>query len=119
MVYSFEGTVGEHLFAGVRLDYLGHEFWAPSIQGGLKADLKFGSVVVTPFTYTGVIWATSGAGDQNGDGGVLVGGGAKVTIWSGKLLGANAEIGVGAAAEKWSNFDGMVYHIAPVLKLKF
>lgn len=119
LVYSFEGTVGEHLFAGVRVDYLGHEFWAPSINGGLKADLHFGSITLTPFMYTGVIWATSGAGDQNGDGGVLFGAGAKVTVWRGQLLGANAEVGVGAAVEKWSNFAGQVYHIAPVLKLSF
>lgn len=119
LTYHPQGAVGQYTFAGIRLDYLGSKFYAPSIAGGLKADVQIFGVNVTPFAYTGAAVPLSGAGDQNGDWGTIVGGGAKVSAWNGKLLGLNANLSVGVAAEKWSQFDGMIYHGGPLLRLSW
>ena len=80
----------------------------PVNRGGLKADVQIFGVNVTPFAYTGAAVPLSRAGDQNGDWGTIVGGGAKVSAWNGKLLGLNANLSVGLPL-KWSQFDGMIY----------
>lgn len=119
ITYSFRGDVGQYLFAGLRLDYLGSEFWAPSIAGGLKADVQIAGHNFTPFAYTGAIVPLSGAGAQDGEWGVIYGAGLKTDVWRGKLFGKDARVGIGAAVERWDNFDGPVYHIAPVLSIKW
>lgn len=119
LTYHPNGAVGQYTFAGIRLDYLGSQFYAPSVAGGLKADVQFFGVNVTPFAYTGAIVPLSGAGDQNGDWGTILGAGAKVSVWNGKLLGLDANLAVAVAAEKWSQFDGMVYHGGPMLRLSW
>lgn len=119
LTYSFRGDVGRYLFAGLRVDYLGGEFWAPSIAGGLKADVQLFGHNVTPFAYTGAIVPLSGAGSLDGEWGVIYGTGLKTDVWKGKLFGKDARVGIGAAIERWDNFDGPVYHIAPVLSIKW
>lgn len=118
-LYSFNGELGQHLFTGVRLDWLGSRFWAPSIQGGLKADVQILGHNFVPFAYTGTVVPISGAGDSNGDFGLLIGGGVKTSVWHGKLFGLDSSLALGAAVEKWARFDGQVYHIAPVLTIKW
>lgn len=120
--YNFKGAVGDHLFTGLRLDYLGSEFWAPSINGGLKADVQVLGHNFTPFAYTGAIVPVSGAGDLNGDWGIIYGGGVKTHIMSFKVFNKDASLDLGAAVERWDtlgkrNFDGPVYHIAPVFSV--
>jgi hypothetical protein len=124
LTYSFQGDVGQHLFTGLRVDYLGSEFWAPSINGGLKADVQFFGHNFTPFAYTGAVVPLSGAGDLDGEWGLIYGAGVKTDVWRGKLFGKDASMGIGAAVERWDtfgkrNFDGAIYHIAPVLSIKW
>jgi hypothetical protein len=111
--------LGNFAYTGLRVDYLGHEFWAPSINIGLKADVQIFGVNVTPMTYTGAIVPLSGAGNQNREVGYIIGGGASVSIWKGKAFGKDASFALAAAAEKWSNFPGNVYHIAPVFTISW
>jgi len=117
LTYHPKGAVGQYTFAGIRLDYLGSKFWAPSIAGGLKADVQLFGVNITPFAYTGAVVPVSGAGSQNGDWGTIVGGGAKVSVWNGKVFGKDANLSVAVAAEKWSQFNGMVYHLGPLFRI--
>jgi hypothetical protein len=119
LTYHPQGAVGQYTFAGIRLDYLGSQFYAPSIAGGLKADVQLFGINVTPFAYTGAAVPLSGAGKQNGDWGTIVGGGAKVSVWNGNLLGLNANLSIAVAAEKWSQFDGVIYHGGPLLRLSW
>lgn len=109
--------VSQFVYTGIRVDYLASEFWAPSINVGLKADVQVFGLNFTPMAYTGAVVPLSGAGDKNGDWGYIVGGGVKARIWSGELFGKAASLDLAATAEKWSQFDGEVYHIAPVFKI--
>lgn len=110
-------AVSQFVYTGLRVDYLAGEFWAPSINVGLKADVQVFGLNFTPMAYTGAVVPLSGAGDKNGDWGYIVGGGVKARIWSGELFGKAASFDLAATAEKWSQFDGEVYHIAPVFKI--
>lgn len=119
LTYHPQGAVGQYTFAGIRLDYLGREFYAPSIAGGLKADVQVFGFNLTPIAYTGAVFPLSGAGRENGSVGTIVGGGVKADLWNGKIAGLDAKLSVFAAAEKWSQFDGMVYHVGPAFTLKW
>lgn len=117
LTYHPKGAVGQYTFTGVRLDYLGSQFWAPSVNGGLKADVQIFGVNFTPIAYTGLVVPLGGAGSENGSLGVIAGGGVKTKLWTGKVFGKDADLSVGVAAEKWSNFDGMIYHLGPLLRI--
>ena len=119
LTYHPNGAVGQYTFTGIRLDYLGSDFFAPSINGGLKADVQIFGFNVTPLAYTGAAISLSGEGNENGDWGVIVGGGVKADVWQGKIAGLDAKLSVFAAAEKWSQFDGMIYHVGPALTIKW
>ena len=110
---------GDFVYTGLRIDYLAHEFYAPSMEVGLKADVQVLGINVTPFTYTGVVVPLQGAGSQDGEFGAIIGGGAKVSVWSGQLFGLSSSLSIAGAAEKWTQFDGMIYHIAPVFTIKW
>ena len=111
--------VSQYVYTGIRVDYLGGNFWAPSINVGLKADVQLFGVNITPMLYTGGVVPLSGAGDQNKDWGYITGGGAMVSVWKGTLFKKEASLTLAATAEKWSQFDGNVYHLAPVLRIKW
>jgi hypothetical protein len=111
--------VSQYLYTGIRIDYLASEFWAPSINVGLKADVQVFGINFTPMVYTGGVVPLSGAGDKNGDWGYIVGGGVKARVWAGTVFGKQASLDLAATAEKWSQFDGEVYHIAPVFKISW
>ena len=113
--------IGDYVesYTGIRVDYLGSHFWAPSVSVGLKGTVKVIGITAVPIVYSGGVVALSGAGNQNGDFGYILGGGAVVRVWAGHIFGKEAAFDIAAAAEKWSQFDGNVYHIAPVLKIKW
>lgn len=119
LTYSFNGDVGQYLFTGLRLDWLGSELWAPSINGGLKADVQLFGHNFTPFVYTGTVVPLGGAGSLNGEFSMIVGGGVTTRIWSGRVFGKDASLGITAAAEHWGNFEGNVYHLAPSFTVHF
>ena len=111
--------IGQYAYTGFRVDYLAGEFWAPSINVGLKADVQIFGMNFTPMAYTGGVVPLAGAGEKNGDWGYIIGGGVKARVWSGKVFGKTASLDIAATAEKWSQFDGEVYHIAPAFKIQW
>ena len=117
--YTFSGDIGQHLFTGLRLDYLGSEIWVPSINGGLKADVQIFGKNFTPFVYTGVIKPLKTDANVPTDWGMIAGAGVRTDLWRGKLFGMDATLGIGVAAEKWSRFDGTVYHGFVPLTIKW
>lgn len=118
-LYPIPGDLGQYSYVGLRIDWLGSSWWAPSATVGLKADVQLFGVTMTPMVYTGGVVPISGAGDQNGDWGYIVGGGMKARVWKGTVFGKEASLDLAAAAEKWSQFDGNVYHIAPVFRISW
>lgn len=117
--YTFSGALGQHLFTGLRLDYLQGTFWVPSVNGGVKADVQILGHNFVPFAYTGIIKPLTTGNDSATDFGMIAGAGVMTEIWHGKLLGKPAAFSLGVAAEKWGHFDGLVYHIAPALTIKW
>lgn len=111
--------VSQFVYTGIRVDYLGGSLWAPSINLGLKADVQIFGLNFTPLAYTGAVVPLSGSGDTDGDFGYIIGGGIKATLWKGTVFGKEASLDVAATAEKWSQFDGEVYHLAPVFRIKW
>lgn len=108
-------------FTGLRIDYLGDEFFAPSADIGIKADIQlhlFGrDFVVTPMAYGGMIFPLQGAGDKNMDLGAIVGGGVYSTLW--QSADKRMAFTVFAAAEKWTLFDGVIYRPGAAFTFKF
>lgn len=109
--------ISQYVYTGIRVDYLAGEFWAPSINVGLKADVQIFGWNFTPMVYSGGVVPLSGAGEKNGDWGYILGAGAKARLWEGKVFGKAAAFDLAATVEKWSQFDGEVLHIAPVFKI--
>lgn len=105
LTYSFSGDIGSHLFTGVRLDYIGSRFWAPSVTGGVSGQFQIGPQNFDVVGYGGVIKPLSGSDDY--DYGAIAGAGIKTTVktWE------KTSLSIGVASEKWSNFNGLVHHI--------
>lgn len=118
LTYHPAGAVGQYTFVGLRADWLGSEIGLASASGGLKADVQIFGFNVTPLAFTSATIPMSGT-QEDGNWGVAVGGGVKADLWKGKIAGLDAKLSVFAVAEKWSQFDGMIYHLGPALTLKW
>ncbi len=117
-------AVLEHTFTGLRLDELGGNLYTPSVNMGLRGDMQLWGHNFTGLAYTGVVIPISGAGANNGSMGAIAGAGANTVLL--KFGKADPTTGVKpgnldvfATAEKWTQFDGMVYHIGAALKWSF
>jgi hypothetical protein len=104
-------------FAGARLDYLGDQFWQPSVTLGFKADvLILGKYNVSPFTLGGAIFPLSGS-SQDGQVGAIVGGGFTSCLW--KSDDGKRAFNVFYAVEKWTLFDGVIHRPGVAFSMKF
>ena len=122
--YTFQDGLGKFLFTGMRLDYLGNELWAPSVNGGLRADVQIFGHTITPVAYTGVVFPLSSLQDQVGSVGFIAGTGFKAELWHGTLFKKEASLFAGFAAEKWAmqddtRFSGVIYRGFVGLKVRF
>lgn len=109
--------INAYSFAGVRLDYLGDQFWMPSCTVGLKADLTIlGKYNVTPFTIGGAIFPLSGS-TQDGQVGAIVGGGFTSCLW--KSEDGKRAFNVFYAVEKWTLFQGVIHRPGVAFSMKF
>lgn len=122
--YTFTGELGSHVFTGLRLDYLGGELWAPSISGGLKADVQVFGINFTPFAYTGAVFPLQSLEDQAGSVGAIAGAGLKTDLWKGTVFNYPAVLFAGFGTEKWimnedTGFDGVIYRGIVGLKISF
>jgi hypothetical protein len=109
--------VSDYAFAGVRLDFLGSTFWAPSAVVGAKYTLKNMMFTPTVFTIGGLIMPLGGAGTQNREVNAVTGVGVTAVLWHDKAgnFSANAFI----EGEKWTNFDGAIIHPGIAVAIKF
>lgn len=109
--------LGDYAFTGARLDYLGDQYWSPSVTVGCKADVQLFGHNFTPFALGGAIIPLGGAGSDNHSVGAIVGGGIYTTVWQ----SADKKTSVQAyyAAEHWTIFSGVVHHPGVALTFKF
>ena len=108
--------VSDYAFAGVRLDFLGSTFWAPSAVVGAKYTLKNIMFTPTVFTVGGLMMPLGGAGTQNREVSAVTGIGATAVLWR---RGDNFSFNAFIEAEKWTNFDGAIVHPGIALAIKF
>jgi hypothetical protein len=74
-------VLSQYAFVGARVDWLANQFWAPSLNVTLKADVQLFNHTFTPFVLGGTIVPLGGAGDANREFGAIVGTGIYTTIW--------------------------------------
>ena len=109
--------INPYSFAGLRLDYMGDQFWMPSCTVGLKADLTIlGKFNVTPFTIGGAIFPLSGS-SQDGSVGAIVGAGFTSCLW--KSDDGKRAFNVFYAVEKWTLFQGVIHRPGVAFSMKF
>lgn len=108
-------TVAQHAYVGVRFDYLAHQAFASTVGLGLKGDFQLWGHNVEAFTQASANIPFSGFGVQNGELGAAIGGGLYTDIWKFK----NGSLGVEISAEKWTQFQGEIFHGGPVLTISF
>lgn len=91
-------VLSDYTFVGARLDWLGNEFWAPSLNATVKADVQLFGHNFTPFAFGGTIVPLGGAADDNRTFGAIVGTGIYTTIWQPT---ANTSLQIFYAFEHW------------------
>jgi len=94
----------DHTFTGIRVDYMGGQFWMPSATVGLRADFQIYGHNFSSFTTGGAIFPLSGAGQENGSIGAIVGAGVSTKVWQNAK--GNMSIDAFVAVEKWTIFNG-------------
>lgn len=110
-----DSAIAQHTFVGVRFDYLAHQAFASTVGLGMKGDMQLWGHTFTGFTQASANIPFSGFGVQNGQLGAAVGGGVYTTIWT----FTHGSLGFESSAEKWTQFQGEVFHAGPVLTLSF
>lgn len=109
--------LSDYAFTGARLDYLGDQFWSPSVTVGCKADVQLFGHNFTPFALGGAILPLGGAGEDNHNLGAVIGTGIYTTVWQ----SADKKTSVQAyyAIEKWTIFTGVIHHPGVAVTFKF
>lgn len=110
--------VGTNAFAGLRLNYLSGNFWAPSATVGAKYVLTKVPSKPTVFTVGGLVMPLSGAGQDNKTVGAIAGVGLDIPILRDKVNN-RWTIDVVLEAEKWTNIPGYEVNIAIAGGYKF
>jgi hypothetical protein len=110
-----DNTIAQHSFVGLRLDYLAHEAFASTVGVGMKGDFQLWGHNFTAFAQTGANIPFSGFGLHNGDIGAMAGGGLYTSLYT----FTHGSLGIQVSAEKWTQFQGEVFHGGPVLTLHF
>lgn len=115
--------LGDYAFTGARLDFLGNNWFAPSVNVGLQAHLKVFGFDVTPFTMGGAIMPLTGAGDKNTTVGAILGAGVTATVWQSKDSNGKpdgkAALNIFGAVERWTLYDGQIYRPGVALTVHF
>ena len=110
-------TLGNHVYTGLRFDYLAGQFFAASADVGLKADVQLFGHTFTPFVVGGGLIPLQGGGSGNYELGAIVGGGINTAVWQ----SANGKLTVNLFAEyeHWTLFNSGIYHGGTALNFKF
>lgn len=110
-----DNTMAKHSFVGLRFDYLAHQAFASTVGVGIKGDMQLWGHNFTGFASGGANLPFAGFGVKNGDIGAMVGAGGYTTLWQ----FTHGALGVQMSAEKWTQFNGMVFLGGPVLNISF
>jgi len=108
--------VSDYAFAGVRIDFLGNTFWAPSAVVGAKYTLANFPMTPTVFTVGGLLVPVGGAGTENNTAEAVTGVGATLVLWTDHQ---HFSINVFAEGEKITNFPGINTHLGLAGGVKF
>ena len=106
----------QYTYVGARVDWLANEFWAPSADVTIKADVQLFNHNFTPFALGGMVYPLSGAGKDNHEVGAIAGAGIYTTIWK---PSENTSLQVFYAYERWFNLDTDVHRPGLSLTVKF
>jgi hypothetical protein len=109
--------LSKYAFTGVRIDYMGDAFFAPSVDVGFKADIQLFGHTVTPFAIGGAIAPLQGAGDKTKEVGAIVGSGFTSVIW--KSADGKKMVNLFYAVEHWTLFNGVVHRPGAAFSVKF
>lgn len=109
--------LNQYTFTGLRIDYMGDAFFAPSVDVGFKADIQLFGHTVTPFAIGGAIAPLQGAGDKTKEIGAIVGSGFTSCVW--KSTDGKKAVNVFYAAEHWTLFNGVIHRPGVALTVKF
>ncbi len=118
-----DNVVAKHAFAGLRFDYLAGQAFASTVGVGLKGDFQIYGHNFEGFAESGVNIPVTGFGQNNANLGAMVGAGCYTSLLSfGKAQADGTKagsLGLFVAMEKWTQFQGEIYHGGPVLNWKF
>lgn len=107
--------VSQYAFAGLRLDYLAGNFWAPSATVGAKYTVTKLPFKPTVFTVGGLIMPLSGAGDATKSVGAITGIGLDIPF----IQHGNYSLDAFVEGEKWTNLPGTILHFGAAGGVKF
>ncbi len=110
-----DSTLAQHSYVGLRFDYLAHQAFASTVGVGMKGDFQLWGHNVTAFAQTGANIPFAGFGVKNGEIGAMAGGGLYTEIYH----FTHGSLGIQVSAEKWTQFQGEVFHGGPVFTLSF
>lgn len=110
-----DNAIVQHSFVGLRFDFMAHQAFASTVGVGMKGDFQLWGHNVTAFAQTGANIPFSGFGVKNGEIGAMAGGGLYTSIWK----FTHGSLGIQVSAEKWTQFQGEVFHGGPVLNISF
>lgn len=110
-----DNTIAQHSFVGLRFDYLAHQAFASTVGVGMKGDFQLWGHNFTAFAQTGANIPFSGFGQKNGEIGAMAGGGLYTEVYK----FTHGSLGIQVSAEKWTQFQGEVFHGGPVFTLSF
>ncbi len=111
--------VAEYAYAGIRLDYLSGQLWAPSATVGAKYTLKNVWSKPTIFSVGGLVYTANQlrSGEQTSSVGAIAGIGIEDIVWQDKS-GAYS-FSLFAEGEKWTNLPGTILHVGVAGGVKF
>ena len=103
-------------YTGARFDWLGNQFWAPSVNVGMTTTERlFNKIDVTAFTIGGAVYSLTSDSNQADALGALYGAGGYIT----PLKWSNGSVQIGYAWEKWSNFPGSIQRVVGAVSFSF
>lgn len=110
-----DSTIAQHSYVGLRFDYLAGQAFASTVGVGMKGDFQLWGHNFTAFAQTGANIPFSGFGLKNGEIGAMAGGGLYTELYR----FTHGSLGIQVSAEKWTQFQGEVFHGGPVFTLSF
>lgn len=119
-----ESSMAQHLFAGLRGDFLADKFFASSVAGGFKANIQIFGLDFKATGFGGALIPLSGAESLNNKLGAIVGAELSTKLFSFGKADADGNkpgsFGIAFATERWTLYpQDLIYRGGGVLTWKF